>query len=85
MVWKKYQFLLKLLTMISEKYFEHRIWGVILKAINARYCHFANTSYCGVKKRTLSNGVAIKEGNQIKMKLINKCVCMGIDKESTIF
>ena len=61
---KKYQFLLKLLTMIAEKYLEHRIWCVIWKAINARYCHFANTSYCGVKNRTLSNGVAIKEGNQ---------------------
>ena len=60
-------------------------WARSYKAINARYCHFANTSYCGAKTRTLSNGVAIKEGNQTKMKLTNKYVCKGIDKESTIF
>ena len=49
------------------------------------YCHFAKTSYCRVKNRTLSNGVAIKESNQTKMKLINKYVCKGINRESTTF
>ena len=71
--------------MISEKGFEYRIWCVILKAINARYRHSTNTSYCAVKNRPLSYGVAIQEGNQTKMKLINKYVCLGIDKDSTIF
>ena len=39
----------------------------------------------GLKPNSLSNGVAIKEGNQTKLKLINKYVCIRIDKESTIF
>ena len=38
-----------------------------------------------LKTDHFSYGVAIQEGNQTKMKLINKYVCLGIDKDSTIF
>ena len=55
--------------MISGKSLEYRIWYVILKALNACYCHFGDISYCAVVNRPHSYGKSVKEDNQKKMKL----------------